>query len=64
MQFLRGRWVEVDRDKLKQLFDRFRKLEAAATDGGLPFADACGWWPASREARRSWATRRIPTGRT
>ncbi len=40
LQFLRGRWVEVDRDKLKQLLERFRKIETAAADGGLPFADA------------------------
>ena len=40
LQFLRGRWVEVDRDKLKQLLDRFRQIETAAADGGLPFADA------------------------
>jgi superfamily II DNA or RNA helicase len=40
LQFLRGRWVEVDRDKLKQLLDRFRQIEKAAADGGLPFADA------------------------
>jgi len=30
----------VDRDKLKQLLDRFRRIETAAVDGGLPFADA------------------------
>ena len=40
LQFLRGRWVEVDRAKLTQLLERFRKLEAAAANGGLPFADA------------------------
>jgi non-specific serine/threonine protein kinase len=40
LQFLRGRWVEVDRDTLKQLLDRFRQIETAAADGGLPFADA------------------------
>jgi non-specific serine/threonine protein kinase len=40
LQFLRGRWVEVDRDKLKQLLARFRNIEAAAAGGGLPFADA------------------------
>ena len=40
LQFLRGRWVEVDRDKLKQLLDRFHRIETAAADGGLPFADA------------------------
>ncbi|MGH9562275.1 MAG: SNF2 helicase-associated domain-containing protein, partial [Terracidiphilus sp.] len=40
LQFLRGRWVEVDRDKLKQLLARFRNIEAAAAGGGLPFAEA------------------------
>ena len=40
LQFLRGRWVEVDRDKLKQLLDRFRQIETAAADGGLPFVEA------------------------
>ena len=40
LQFLRGRWVEVDRDKLKQLLDRFHRIEAAAAGGGLPFAEA------------------------
>lgn len=40
LQLLRGRWVEVDRDNLKELLDRFRKIEKAAAAGGLPFADA------------------------
>jgi non-specific serine/threonine protein kinase len=40
LQFLRGRWVEVDRAKLTQLLERFRKVEAAASAGGLPFAAA------------------------
>jgi len=40
LQFLRGRWVEVDRAKLSQLLDRFRAVEAAASTGGLPFAGA------------------------
>jgi hypothetical protein len=40
LQFLRGRWVEVDRAKLTQLLDRFRQVEAAAASGGLPFAAA------------------------
>jgi len=33
LQFLRGRWVEVDRAKLTQLLEKFRKVEAAAADG-------------------------------
>lgn len=40
LQFLRGRWVEVDRAKLTQLLEKFRRVEAAAAAGGLPFADA------------------------
>lgn len=40
LQFLRGRWVEVDRKKLSQLLDRFRRVEQAAAEGGLPFTEA------------------------
>jgi non-specific serine/threonine protein kinase len=40
LQFLRGRWVEVDRAKLSQLLARFRDVEAAAAAGGLPFIAA------------------------
>ena len=40
LQFLRGRWVEVDRKKLSQLLERFRRVEQAAAAGGLPFGEA------------------------
>ncbi len=40
LQFLRGQWVEVDREKLSRLLERFRAVEAAAAAGGLPFAAA------------------------
>jgi non-specific serine/threonine protein kinase len=40
LQFLRGRWVEVDRAKLSRLLERFRAVEAAAAAGGLPFSTA------------------------
>src|ERR1017187_1054321 len=40
LQFLRGRRVEVDRAKLTQLLEKFRKVEAAAAAGGVLFADA------------------------
>jgi non-specific serine/threonine protein kinase len=40
LQFLRGRWVEVDREKLVQLLERFRRVEATAAAGGLAFGDA------------------------
>jgi non-specific serine/threonine protein kinase len=37
---LRGRWVEVDRERLAQALQRFREAEALAAQGGLPFAEA------------------------
>lgn len=40
LQFLRGRWVEVNRAKLSQLLEQFRAVEAAAASGGLPFSTA------------------------
>jgi superfamily II DNA or RNA helicase len=40
LHFVRGRWIEVDRDKLAKLIDRFRMAEKAAADAGLSFAYA------------------------
>jgi non-specific serine/threonine protein kinase len=40
LQLLRGRWVEVDRDKLGRMLEQFRRIEQAAAEGGLPFAEA------------------------
>lgn len=40
LQFLRGRWIEVDRKKLRDLLQRFRAVERTAAAGGLPFAEA------------------------
>ena len=40
LQLLRGRWVEVDREKLARMLDQFRRIEQAAAAGGLPFAEA------------------------
>ena len=40
LQFLRGRWVEVNRAKLSQLLEQFRAVEAAAAAGGVPFSTA------------------------
>jgi non-specific serine/threonine protein kinase len=39
LQWIRGQWVEVDRDRLQRLLDRFQGVEAAAADG-LPFGEA------------------------
>jgi len=40
LQFLRGRWVEVDRQKLSQLLARFQRVEKLAAAAGVPFAEA------------------------
>jgi non-specific serine/threonine protein kinase len=40
LQLLRGRWVEVDRKKLGRMVERFKAIERAAAENGLPFAEA------------------------
>jgi non-specific serine/threonine protein kinase len=40
LQLIRGRWVEVDRDKLTRMLERFHEVEQAAAQGGLGFAEA------------------------
>ena len=39
LQWIRGQWVEVDRDRLAHLIARFQGIEDAAADG-LPFGQA------------------------
>ncbi len=40
LQLLRGRWVEVDREKLGRTIERLRAIEEAAAGSGLSFAEA------------------------
>ena len=40
LAFIRGRWVEVDRERLGRVIDEFRTGERAASAHGLTFADA------------------------
>jgi non-specific serine/threonine protein kinase len=40
LHLVRGRWVEVDGDKLRQMLDEFQLAEAAAAQGGLSFGEA------------------------
>ena len=40
LQLIRGRWIEVDQQRLKRLLDRFQAMERAASDGGVHFAEA------------------------
>ncbi len=63
--WLKGRWVEVDREKLTHVLEHWRQLEAARRDGGMSFAeslrllagaDAGGGAPtAADEAVRTWS---------
>jgi len=36
---LKGKWVEVDRDKLKEVLDHWKKVQAEAGSGGLPLLE-------------------------
>jgi non-specific serine/threonine protein kinase len=38
LTFLKGQWVEVDREKLGQALAHWKKVEAQTTEGGLTFA--------------------------
>jgi non-specific serine/threonine protein kinase len=40
LHLVRGRWVEVDRDRLRRLLDEFQAVERAATKDGLSFGEA------------------------
>ncbi len=40
LHLVRGRWVEVNREKLARMLEGFRAVEQAAADGGLSFAEA------------------------
>ncbi len=40
LALVRGRWVEVDRERLGRMLDHFRQVERAAADNGLTFAEA------------------------
>lgn len=40
LALLRGRWVEIDRERLGGMIDRFSRIEQAAARQGLTFAEA------------------------
>ncbi|HWE49378.1 MAG TPA: DEAD/DEAH box helicase [Bryobacteraceae bacterium] len=40
LALIRGRWIELDRERLQQTIDRFNEVERAASENGLTFADA------------------------
>src|SRR5262245_26135307 len=40
LQLVRGRWVEVDRERLGRVLDQFRQIERTAQEQGLTFTEA------------------------
>jgi len=40
LALVRGRWIEVDRDRFQAVLDRFQEAERLASRGGLSFAEA------------------------
>ena len=40
LQLVRGRWVEVDRERLGRVLDQFRQIERTAQEQGLTFIEA------------------------
>jgi superfamily II DNA or RNA helicase len=40
LHFVRGRWVELNREKLSRMLDQFRAVEQTAAGRGLSFAEA------------------------
>ncbi len=40
LALIRGQWVEVDRERLRRMMERFRQADRLAADGGLTFAAA------------------------
>lgn len=40
LHLVRGRWVEVDRERLRRMLDEFQRVETAAEKDGLSFGEA------------------------
>ncbi len=39
LAFIKGQWVEVDKEKLHQVLDQWNEVEATAADGGVSFIE-------------------------
>jgi non-specific serine/threonine protein kinase len=63
---LKGKWVEVDRDKLQEVMDHWKKVEAAGGPGGMPlleglrllsgFNGSQAGEPEAEAARAAWSS--------
>ncbi|MCP3463591.1 DEAD/DEAH box helicase [Bradyrhizobium sp. CCGUVB23] len=40
LAFIRGRWVEIDRERLNRMLEQFKAIERRAADDGLSFGEA------------------------
>src|SRR5258705_13458142 len=40
LALIRGRWVEIDRERLRRTIEQFRSVQRAAADDGLGFGEA------------------------
>ncbi len=40
LALVRGRWIELDRERLQSMIERFREVERAAEENGLAFGEA------------------------
>ena len=65
LALVRGRWVEVDREHLQSMIERFREVERTANENGLAFGEAMRLLAGADVAGavRYRLPRRTPTGR-
>ena len=54
---LRGQWVEVDREKLREAIDHWKKVEEQAEDGGISFIEGMRLLAGAPKIWRTTATR-------
>ena len=63
LALVRGRWVEVDRERLRRMLEHFREVERTAAENGLGFREAVpllagadvAAGDASEDARAEWS---------
>ena len=63
LHLVRGRWVEVDREKLARMLDEFRSVEKAAAANGLTFAEAMRMLAGANVLDKGVVDPPLPTGR-
>ena len=62
LALIRGRWVEVDRERLERMMERFREAERLAAEGGLSFAEAMRMLAGAdvaKDGSREWRRSRL-----